>query len=146
MIRDAAAGRVPAYIDTGLNMVHVDDVAEGHVLALERGRIGERYVLGGENLLLKDILALVADVVGRRPPQIELPEAVVWPAAWFMEGLARLTGVPPMMTRDHIKMARHKMFYSSAKAMRELGYAPRPLRAAVEDAVAWFRANGMLRP
>jgi dihydroflavonol-4-reductase len=145
MIRDAAAGRVPAYIDTGLNMVHVDDVAEGHALALERGRIGERYVLGGENLLLKDILALVAEVVGRRPPQIEVPEALVWPAAWFMEGLARLTGIPPMMTRDHIKMARHKMFYSSAKAIHELGYSPRPLRAAIEDAVAWFRANGMLR-
>ncbi len=145
MIRDAAAGRLPAYIDTGLNMVHVDDVAEGHALALEKGRIGERYVLGGENLLLKDILTLVADVVGRRPPRIELPEAVVWPAAWLMEGLARLTGIPPMMTRDHIKMARHKMFYSSAKAMQELGYAPRPLRAAVEDAVAWFRTNGMLR-
>jgi dihydroflavonol-4-reductase len=145
MIRDAAAGRVPAYIDTGLNMVHVDDVAEGHLLALERGQIGERYVLGGENLLLKDILALVADVVGRRAPRIEVPEALVWPAAWLMEGLARLTGIPPMMTRDHIKMARHKMYYSSAKAMRELGYAPRPLRAAVEDAVAWFRANGMLR-
>jgi dihydroflavonol-4-reductase len=145
MIRDAAAGRVPAYIDTGLNMVHVDDVAEGHALALERGRIGERYVLGGENLLLKDILALVAEVVGRRPPRIEVPEALVWPAAWFMEGLARLTGIPPMMTRDHIKMARHKMFYSSAKAMHELGYSPRPLRAAIEDAVAWFRANGMLR-
>jgi dihydroflavonol-4-reductase len=145
MIRDAAAGRVPAYIDTGLNMVHVDDVAEGHALALERGRIGERYVLGGENLRLKDILALVAEVVGRRPPRIEVPEALVWPAAWFMEGLARLTGIPPMMTRDHIKMARHKMFYSSAKAIRELGYSPRPLRAAIEDAVAWFRANGMLR-
>ena len=145
MIRDAAAGRVPAYIDTGLNMVHVDDVAEGHALALERGRIGERYVLGGENLLLKDILALVADVVGRRPPQDRAARGLVWPAAWFMEGLARLTGIPPMMTRDHIKMARQKMFYSSAKAMRELGYAPRPLRAAVEDAVAWFRANGMLR-
>ena len=145
MIRDAAAGRVPAYIDTGLNMVHVDDVAEGHALALEKGRIGERYVLGGENLLLKDILALVAEVVGRRPPRIELPEALVWPAAWLMEGLAQVTGIPPMMTRDQIKMARHKMFYSSAKAMRELGYAPRPLRVAVEDAVAWFRANGMLR-
>jgi dihydroflavonol-4-reductase len=145
MIRDAAAGRVPAYIDTGLNIVHVDDVAEGHVLALERGHVGERYVLGGENLLLKDILALVADVAGRKPPTIELPEAVVWPAAWFMEGLARLTGIPPMMTRDHIKMARHKMFYSSAKAMNELGYNPRPVRSAVEDAVAWFRANGMLK-
>jgi dihydroflavonol-4-reductase len=145
MIRDAAAGRVPAYIDTGLNIVHVDDVAEGHALALERGRIGERYILGGENLLLKDLLVLVADVVGRRPPRIELPEAVVWPAALFMEGLARLTGIPPMMTRDHLKMARKKMFYSSAKAMSELGYAPRPARQAIEDAVAWFRANGMLR-
>ncbi|MEJ0016332.1 MAG: hopanoid-associated sugar epimerase [Acetobacteraceae bacterium] len=145
MIRDAAAGRVPAYIDTGLNVVHVDDVAEGHVLALEKGRIGERYVLGGENMLLKDVLALVADVAGRRAPRIEVPAALVWPAALFMEGLARLTGIPPMMTRDHIKMARHKMFYSSAKAMRELGYAPRPVRLAVEDAVAWFRANGMLR-
>ncbi len=145
MIRDAAAGRVPAYIDTGLNIVHVDDVAEGHVLALERGRIGERYILGGENLLLKDLLALVADVVGRKPPTIELPEAVVWPAALFMEGLARLTGIPPMMTRDHLKMARKKMFFSSAKAISELGYAPRPVRQAIEDAVAWFRANGMLK-
>jgi dihydroflavonol-4-reductase len=145
MIRDAAAGRVPAYIDTGLNIVHVDDVAEGHALALERGRIGERYVLGGENLLLKDLLALVADVAGRKPPTIELPEAVVWPAAWVMEMLARLFGIPPMMTRDHIKMARHKMFYSSAKAMNELGFAPRPVRTAIEDAVAWFRANGMLK-
>ena len=145
MIRDAAAGRVPAYIDTGLNVVHVDDVAEGHALALEKGRIGERYILGGENLLLKDLLALVASVVGRRPPRIELPEAVLWPVATIMEGLARVTGMPPMMTRDHLKMARKKMFFSSAKAMGELGYAPRPVRAAIEDAVAWFRANGMLK-
>ena len=144
MIRDAASGRVPAYIDTGLNIVHVDDVAEGHVLALEKGRVGERYVLGGENMLLKDILALVADVVHRRPPSIRLPEAVVWPAAFVMEKLAKVTGITPMMTRDHLKMARKKMFYSSAKATAELGYHPRPVRLAVEDAVAWFRANGML--
>jgi dihydroflavonol-4-reductase len=145
MILDAAAGRVPAYIDTGLNVVHVDDVAEGHALALERGRIGERYILGGENFTLKALLTLVADVAGRRPPILRLPEAVVWPAAFVMENLARLTGIPPMMTRDHLKMARKKMFFSSAKAIRELGYQPRPARAAVEDAVAWFRANGMLR-
>lgn len=145
MILDAAAGRVPAYIDTGLNIVHVDDVAEGHALALERGRFGERYVLGGENMLLKDILALVAEVAGSRPPMMRLPEATVWPAALAMEGFARLTGIPPMMTRDHLKMARKKMFYSSAKASAELGYHPRPVRQAVEDAVAWFRANGMLR-
>jgi dihydroflavonol-4-reductase len=145
MILDAAAGRVPAYIDTGLNIVHVDDVAEGHVLALEKGRVGERYVLGGENMLLKDILGLVAAVVHRRPPFIRLPEAVVWPAALVMEKLAGVTGITPMMTRDHLKMARKKMFYSSAKAMSELGYSPRPVRLAVEDAVAWFRANFMLR-
>src|SRR6202012_3674861 len=145
MIRDAAAGKVPAYIDTGLKTVHVDDVAEGHALALERGRIGEGYVLGGENLRLNELLALVADVAGRKPPRIELPEALVWPAALFMEGLAKLTGIPPLMTRDHLKMARHKMFYSSARAMRELGYNPRPVRTAIEDAVAWFRANGMLK-
>ena len=145
MVRDAAAGKVPAYIDTGLNIVHVDDVAEGHALALERGRIGERYVLGGENMLLKDILALIANVAGQRPPRICLPEFVVWPAAWIMEKTARLTGIPPMMTTDHLKMARKKMFYSSAKAQAELGYRARPAREAVEDAVAWFRAAGMLR-
>jgi dihydroflavonol-4-reductase len=145
MILDASAGRVPAYIDTGLNIVHVDDVAEGHCLALEKGRVGERYVLGGQNMLLKDILALVALVADRKPPRIQLPEAVVWPAALVMEKLAALTGVAPMMTRDHLKMARKKMFYSSAKAMADLGYEPRPVRSAIEDAVAWFRANGMLK-
>lgn len=144
MIRDAAAGRMPAYLDTGLNIVHVDDVAEGHVLALEKGRLGERYVLGGENMLLKDVLALIADVVHRRPPSLRLPEAVVWPVALVMEKLANVTGIAPMVTRDHLKMARKKMFYSSAKATVELGYQPRPARLAVQDAVAWFRANGML--
>jgi dihydroflavonol-4-reductase len=106
--------------------------------------VGERYVLGGENMLLKEILALVSDVVHRRPPRICLPEAVVWPAALVMEKLAKVTGIAPMMTRDHLKMARKKMFYSSAKAAAELGYHPRPVRSAVEDAVVWFRANGML--
>ncbi|HEY1933684.1 MAG TPA: hopanoid-associated sugar epimerase [Acetobacteraceae bacterium] len=145
MIMDAANGRIPAYIDTGLNVVHVDDVAEGHALALERGRIGERYVLGGENLELKDLLALVAQVAGRRPPTLRLREAWVWPVATVMEGVARVTGVAPLMTRDHLRMARKKMFFSSAKAIAELGYAPRPARQAVEDAVAWFRANGTVR-
>jgi dihydroflavonol-4-reductase len=145
MIRDAANGRIPAYLDTGLNVVHVDDVAEGHALALERGRIGERYILGGENLDLKDLLALVAQVTGRRAPTIRLREAWVWPLALGMEGLARLTGIPPLVTRDHLKMARKKMFFTSAKAIAELGYAPRPARQAVEDAVGWLRANGMVR-
>ena len=145
MIMDAANGRMPAYLDTGLNVVHVDDVAEGHVLALERGRIGERYILGGENLDLKDLLTLVAQVAGRRPPAIRLREAWLWPVAAGMEAVARLTGIAPLMTRDVLKMARWKMFFSSDKAIAELGYAPRPARQAVEDAVAWFRANGMVR-
>jgi len=146
MVLDTARGRVPAYIDTGLNIVHVDDVAEGHALALERGRIGERYVLGGENLLLKDILAMIAAAAGRSAPRIRLPETLVWPAAWLMEKTAGLTGIAPIMTRDQLKMARKKMFYSSAKAEAELGYKPRPVREAVADAVAWFRAAGMLGP
>jgi dihydroflavonol-4-reductase len=145
MIRDAAAGVVPAYIDTGLNIVHVDDVAEGHALALERGRVGERYVLGGENMPLRDILGLVAGIAGRKAPRIRLPEAAVWPLAYLMEKTANVTGIAPVVTRDHLKMARKKMYYSSAKAARELGYNPRPVRLAVEDAIQWFRDNGMLR-
>ena len=145
MIMDAANGRMPAYLDTGLNVVHVNDVAEGHALALEHGRIGERYILGGENLDLKDLLTLVAEVAGRRPPTLRLREAWLWPVAMLMESAARVTGIPPLVTRDHLRMARRKMFFSSAKAKTELGYAPRPVRSAVEDAVAWFRANGMVR-
>ena len=145
MILDAAAGRVPAFIDTGLNVVHVDDVAEGHALALERGKTGEKYILGGENLRLQELLTLVCEVAGKKPPRIQLPIGAVWPVAWLMEGVSRLTGKEPLVTRDHLKMARKKMFYSSAKAMRDLGYAPRPARLAVQDAVAWFRGAGMLR-
>lgn len=145
MILDAAAGRMPAYIDTGLNIVHVDDVAEGHVLALERGRIGERYILGGENLSLRELLGLIAGVTGRRPPAIRLTHEIVWPVAAAMEALARIVPFEPPVTRDALRMARKKMFFSSAKAMGELGYRPRPAIEAVRDAVAWFRANGMLR-
>ncbi len=145
MILDAARGRIPAFVDTGLNVVHVDDVAEGHALALERGTVGQRYILGSENLMLGDLLALVARSVGRRPPTIKLPMALVWPIAVVSEGLARLTGIEPMVTRDHAKMARKLMFFSSDKARAELGYAPRPARDAIGDAVAWFRQVGMLR-
>jgi dihydroflavonol-4-reductase len=145
MIADAASGRMPAYVDTGLCVVHVDDVAEGHMLALERGRAGERYILGGENLGLKQLLGLVATVSGRRAPRIRLPNAALWPVALGAEGWARLSRREPLVTRDHLRMARKKMFFSSARAMAELGYAPRPALAAVADAVAWFRANGMLR-
>jgi dihydroflavonol-4-reductase len=144
IILDAARGRIPAFVDTGLNVVHVDDVAEGHVLALERGVIGERYILGSENLMLSELLALVAQSVGRRPPTIRLPMAAIWPIAVISEGIARLTGIEPMATRDTAKMARKRMFFSSAKAQAALGYAPRPARAAIADAVAWFRQTGKL--
>ncbi len=143
MIADAAAGRMPAYIETGLCVVHVDDVAEGHVLALERGRIGEGYILGGENLSLGALLGLVADVTGRPAPRVKLPIAALWPVALACEGLARIAGIEPLVTRDHLRMARKLMFFSSAKASAELGYHPRPARDAVADAVTWFRAQGM---
>ncbi|MGH7041819.1 MAG: hopanoid-associated sugar epimerase [Acetobacteraceae bacterium] len=146
MILDAAAGRTPAYVDTGLNVVHVNDVAEGHMLALERGRIGEGYILGGENLTLRALLTLVAEAAGRAPPRVRLPIAAVWPAALAMEVGARLFGIEPRVTRDYLRMARKKMFYSSAKAAAELGYAPRPVQAAIADALAWFRAAGVLAP
>ena len=145
VIIDAASGRMPAYIDTGLCVVHVDDVAEGHALALERGRIGARYVLGGDNLTLAQLLGLVADIAGRAPPRIRLPIPLLWPVAIACEALARITGMEPPVIRDHLRMARKKMFFSSACAVSELGYAPRPARAAVADAIAWFRANGMVR-
>ncbi len=145
VILDAARGRIPAFVDTGLNVVHVDDVAEGHALALERGTVGQRYILGSENLMLGDLLALVARSVGRKPPTVRLPMGLVWPIAVGAEAVAKLTGIEPMVTRDHAKMARKRMFFSSAKAQLELGYAPRGAAAAIGDAVAWFREVGMLR-
>lgn len=142
MIADTAAGRMPAYVDTGLNIAHVDDVAEGHVLALERGRVGECYILGGEDMGMSALLALVADVAGCKPPRLKLPHAALYPVALACEALARVGGIEPLVTRDILAMSRKKMFFSSAKAQAELGYAPRPARAAVADAVAWFRAQG----
>jgi len=143
MIVEAAAGRMPAYVDTGLNIVHVDDVAAGHVLAFEKGRIGERYVLGGENMALRDILREVARLAGRRPPAFRVPHGVVMPIAWLAEAWTHISGGDePFVTRDGVRMARKKMFFSSAKAARELGYAPRPATQALTDAVAWFREHG----
>ncbi len=144
MVADAASGRMPAYLDTGLNIVHVDDVAEGHVLALERGVVGEKYILGGENLFLRELLAMIAGVTGRRPPRIALRHGMLWPVAIGFEAAARLTGIEPMVTRDHLKMARKRMFFTSAKAEAALGYRARPALAAVQDAVAWFRSAGMV--
>jgi dihydroflavonol-4-reductase len=145
MIVEAASGRMPAYVDTGLNVVHVDDVAEGHLQAFERGRIGERYILGGQNMPLKDILFEVAKRTGQKPPRVALPHGAVMPIAFFSEIWARLFGGEPLATLDGVRMARKKMFFSSAKAEFELGYTARPADQAISDAIAWFRANDYLR-
>lgn len=144
MVLDAARGRMPAYVNTGLNVVHVDDVADGHVAALAHGRRGEAYILGSENLMLRDLLAMIAAQSRRKPPILRLPVAPLMPLAWVMERVAGLTGKTPLMTPDVLRMARKKMFFSSAKAVFELGYAPRPARVAVADALDWFATRGML--
>jgi dihydroflavonol-4-reductase len=142
IIVDAASGRIPAYVDTGLNLVHVDDVAAGHLLAFERGRVGERYVLGGDDLDLAAVLAVIAELCGRRKPLIRLPRAAIYPIAAAAEMFARVTGREPFVTVDALRMAKKKMFFSSAKAQRELGYQTRPAREAINDALVWFRAAG----
>jgi len=114
----------------------------GHWLAYERGKIGERYILGGENLHLGQILSIVAEIVGRPPPTITLPRGLIFPLAWAAELAARVTGKEPFVTTDGLRMAKKKMFFSSAKAERELGYKMRPARLAINDAVAWFQEKG----
>ena len=144
IVLDAAKGRMAAYLDTGLNAVHVDDVAEGHLLAFEKGEIGERYILGGENLSLREIIEIVTAYVGLPGPKLNLPRAPLFPVAWMAEQLGRLTGREPSVTLDALRMAAKFMYYSSEKAGRQLGYDPRPARDALTDAVDWYRANGFL--
>ena len=144
MVLDAAAGRMPAYVDTGLNIVHVDDVAAGHLLAFDRGRIGERYILGGQDMTLREILVEIARLVGRKPPRVRLPRAVVMPIAYAAEFGARLTGKPTRITVEGVRMARKRMFFSSDKAVRELGYSWRPPTQALQDAIHWLQLEGAL--
>lgn len=144
LIVDAATGKMPAYVDTGLNVVHVDDVAEGHLLAFEKGVAGERYILGSENMTLKEILHAVAAITGRPPPRVCLPHGALIPVAYASEAFARLAGGEPKVTVDGVKLARKKMFFSTAKAERDLGYRARPAAAAFGDAIAWFREHGYL--
>ncbi len=138
IVLDTLRGRMPAFVNTGLNIVHVDDVANGHLLALERGLVGERYVLGGENLTLRDILATVCRIAGRRPPRIRLPVGLTIPIARVSEFAARLTGREPRVPLEGAREARHHMYFSSAKARRVLGYQSRPAGEAIADAVEWF--------
>jgi dihydroflavonol-4-reductase len=144
IIVEAATGRMPAFVDTGLNLVHVDDVAQGHLLALDKGRIGENYILGGEDVALEAMLGDIAFLSGRKPPTIKLPRAPLFPLAWAAEGFARVTGKEPFLTADALRMSRYRMFFSSEKARRELGYTARPYRQGLSDALGWFRENGYL--
>jgi dihydroflavonol-4-reductase len=144
LVLDAAAGRMPAYVDTGLNIVHVDDVAAGHLLAFERGRAGERYILGGEDMTLQIILREIARLAGRKPPSIRLPYAAVLPIAYVAEAFAWVSGRSGRVTLEGVRMSRKRMFFSSRKAAAELGYRWRPPLQAFEDALRWFRERGAL--
>ncbi len=137
-VASAALGKIPAYVDTGINIVHVDDVAEGHVLAYEKGRVGENYILGGENMTLHRLLSLIGEARGRQKRLIRVPHLAVIPVAYVSESWALLTGCEPLATREEIAMARRYMYFSSARAADELGYRPRPAINAVLDSVAWF--------
>jgi dihydroflavonol-4-reductase len=138
IVRDFLAGAMPAYIDTGLNVVNVRDVALGHILACEKGRVGERYILGSENLTLSQILQELARITGRKAPAIELPYFVAYTAGAVTTAWAHLTGIPPRVPLEAVRMAKKKMWVSHEKASRELGYSPCPAKSALADAAAWF--------
>lgn len=140
MIAAAAAGRLPAYIETGLNIVDVDDVAHGHLLAFERGKVGGRYILGGDNMPLSEILTVIAHLSRRRPPRLRIPYGCALAVAYGAEQWARLSGDEPLANVNSVRMARAPMFFDSAKASNELGFRARPASEALARAVAWFRA------
>jgi dihydroflavonol-4-reductase len=142
IILDFLNGKMPAYVDTGLNLVAVEDVAQGHLLAAERGRAGERYILGGKNMTLKEILGELARIAGRRAPRVRLPHAVAFAAACAEHVFSRAVGREPQIPLDGVRMARHRMFVDCTKAQRELGFASGPVEAALERAVHWYEENG----
>jgi dihydroflavonol-4-reductase len=142
---DFLNGRMPAYVDTGLNVVAVEDVAAGHLLAAEKGRIGERYILGARNMALKQILDVLAPIAHRPAPRIRLPHAVALAAGYADEFFSRLVGREPRIPLEGVRMSRHRMFVASDKAERELGYRPGSVEAALERAVRWYQAHGYVR-
>jgi dihydroflavonol-4-reductase len=145
MILDAAAGRMPAYVDTGLNLVHVDDVAEGHLLAFDHGAPGRRYILGGWDLTFKEILNRIAFMTGHPAPRLRLPHNLILPVAYLLEGWARLFGSQePRVTVNGIRLAKKCMYFSSERAQNELGYLARPVDEALQDALVWFLQTGYL--
>jgi dihydroflavonol-4-reductase len=146
IVVDFLCGKLPAFVDTGLNLVDARDVAIGHLLAAEHGRIGERYILGCENLTLEQILERLARLSGKAAPTVKIPYAIALAAGMITTAVANLTGKAPLAPLEAVKMARKKMFASHAKASRELGFAPCPVDSALERAIAWFRASGFVPP
>jgi dihydroflavonol-4-reductase len=142
IIVDFLNGRMPGYVDTGLNFVPVEDCARGHLLAAERGRIGERYILGGRNLTLKQMLDILSSTSGRPAPRWKFPYVLAYAAGCVDTGVSRLLGREPRIPLEGVRMARHKMFVDASKAERELGFAPGPIEAALGRAVAWYESNG----
>src|SRR5262249_55934836 len=140
----AASGRMPGFADPALNFVHVEDVAQGHLAAFERGRIGELYILGGQNASLAEMLGAIARIVGRRPPRLRIPRAPLYPLAWLAEAVARHTRPEPFVTLDRLRLAEDPLGFSSAQAERELGYRARPYGEGLAEAIAWFREAGYL--
>ncbi len=141
IVLDTIRHRMPAYVDTGLNIVHVDDVAEGHLLALEKGNIGERYILGGDNMSLAKILEYICLDQGMKPPTIKLPHNLVMPIAWIMERIASITHKEPRATVESVRMSKKMMFFTSDKAKEKLAYRARPGVEGLKDAIAWFNAE-----
>jgi dihydroflavonol-4-reductase len=142
ILLDFLSGRMPAYVDTGLNLVAVEDVATGHLLAAERGQVGQRYILGHRNMTLKEILGVLARISGRPAPRVRLPHAVAYMVGLADELMARVRGRAPLIPLEGVRMARHKMFVDCSRAVRELGFAPEPVEAALQRAVAWYRDRG----
>lgn len=142
VIVDFMRGRMPAYIETGMNIIDVDDVAIGHLLAMEKGRQGERYILGSQNLLLREVFELLSKLTGLKAPALKLPRAAVLPLAYLNHWLADFTGHPPRIPLEGVKMAKYKMHYDCSKAIRELGLPQNPPEVALEKAVKWFRDHG----
>jgi dihydroflavonol-4-reductase len=145
MVVDFLQGKMFATLDTGLNLVHVRDVARGHLLAAERGQVGEKYILGNANLTLTQIGTLLAEITRGRPPRVRIPYAVAWLAAGCMEVAARVTGSPPRASLTAVRMARKRMFFSAAKAQRELGLPQTDVREALHDATDWFVEHGYVK-
>ncbi|MBX3639522.1 MAG: NAD-dependent epimerase/dehydratase family protein [Nitrosomonas sp.] len=142
IVLDTLHNRMPAYVNTGLNIAHVDDIAYGHLLACQKGETGERYILGGDNLSLLEVLETLDGIIGQHKKRINLPTNLMLPVAWCMEKVATVTHKEPRATLDSIRMAKKMMFFTSEKAMKTLGYTFRPARYALEDAVTWYQNNG----